>query len=204
MKTSTRDKLLDVAERLFAERGFDGVSVREITAEANCNVSSVHYYFGNKKGLYLAVFRERLAVRVIALKESFRQRFQASPKDLRALIYSLVSAYLEGPFSEEQRRRHHKLLSREVQQPTEASKFMIKEVFEPFFDEVKGHIRKLTGDRFSEEQLRLRTMAIFGVLLHFSLSGPMLKHLFGSVRSGAFREKLKEEVTEFCLKGLQG
>ena len=58
----TRERLLDVAERLFAERGFGATSVRGITAEAGCNLAAVNYHFGGKDQLYEEVFRRRLGV----------------------------------------------------------------------------------------------------------------------------------------------
>ncbi|OYD67313.1 TetR family transcriptional regulator [Rhodococcus sp. OK302] len=57
-----RDAITDVADRMFAERGVDEVSLREIVIESGQkNVSAVQYYFGGRDGLFLAVFRRRLA-----------------------------------------------------------------------------------------------------------------------------------------------
>ena len=58
----TRERLLEAAERLFAERGFRATSVRALTSEARCNVASVNYHFGGKEGLYREMFRRRLVV----------------------------------------------------------------------------------------------------------------------------------------------
>jgi AcrR family transcriptional regulator len=52
---NTKEKLLDVAARLFAERGFDGVSVRDIVREADANLGAVTYHFGGKEQLFAAV-----------------------------------------------------------------------------------------------------------------------------------------------------
>jgi AcrR family transcriptional regulator len=57
----TREQLLDAAERLFARRGFDATSVREITGAAACNLAAVNYHFGGKRALYREAFRRRLA-----------------------------------------------------------------------------------------------------------------------------------------------
>ena len=57
----TRLRLIEVAERLFAERGVNGVSLREIGAEADQrNTGAVRYHFGSKGGLIDAVFRHRM------------------------------------------------------------------------------------------------------------------------------------------------
>ena len=53
----TRQRLLDAAERLFAERGFNKVSVRDICREAGANVAAVNYYFRDKWGLYREVLQ---------------------------------------------------------------------------------------------------------------------------------------------------
>ena len=55
----TAAKIFLAAERQFAERGFDGVSVRDIVEEAEVNLAAVSYHFGSKTELLLAVFRAR-------------------------------------------------------------------------------------------------------------------------------------------------
>lgn len=57
---STRARIIDVAERLFAEQGYNGVSLRTITAAAGANMAAVHYYFRNKEGLLRAIFEQRV------------------------------------------------------------------------------------------------------------------------------------------------
>lgn len=56
---STKEKILDAAERLFARRGFHGVSIREITRAAGVDVALANYHFGSKKSLFEAVFLRR-------------------------------------------------------------------------------------------------------------------------------------------------
>jgi AcrR family transcriptional regulator len=56
---STKDKLMDAAEKLFARRGFHGTSLREITAEAGVDLALVNYHFGGKKRLLVAVVDRR-------------------------------------------------------------------------------------------------------------------------------------------------
>jgi len=54
-------RIVVTAERLFAEHGIDGVSLRQIAAEAgSANNSAVHYHFGSKHGLVAAIFQHRL------------------------------------------------------------------------------------------------------------------------------------------------
>ena len=55
----TRQRILDAAERLFAQRGFHGVSIRDITGAAGVDVALANYHFGSKQGLLEAVFTRR-------------------------------------------------------------------------------------------------------------------------------------------------
>ncbi len=57
---STKERILDAAEALFAERGFAGASLRLVTAEAGVNLAAVNYHFGSKEALIRAVFERRL------------------------------------------------------------------------------------------------------------------------------------------------
>lgn len=60
VNADTRDRILDAAEELFAENGFDATSMRMITARARCNLAAVNYHFGTKETLLQEVFRRRL------------------------------------------------------------------------------------------------------------------------------------------------
>ncbi|MBD1388569.1 TetR/AcrR family transcriptional regulator [Neiella sp. HB171785] len=59
-RQTTQNKILDAAERLFAERGFADTSLRLITSEADVNLASVNYHFGSKKALIKAVLARYL------------------------------------------------------------------------------------------------------------------------------------------------
>lgn len=56
----TRERILDVAERLFMAHGYDGTSMRQITGEAGVNLASANYHFGSKEALLQAVLGRRL------------------------------------------------------------------------------------------------------------------------------------------------
>ncbi|MEM5788918.1 MAG: TetR family transcriptional regulator, partial [Syntrophobacteraceae bacterium] len=59
-KQSTKERIMKVAQRLFADRGLDGTSMRDITDTAGVNLASVNYHFGSKDGLISAVFERHL------------------------------------------------------------------------------------------------------------------------------------------------
>ena len=60
-KTDKKDHILDVAEKVFSDLGFDGASTRMISGEAGVNMAMLNYYFGSKEGLFLAVFERKIS-----------------------------------------------------------------------------------------------------------------------------------------------
>jgi AcrR family transcriptional regulator len=60
-KIDKKDHILDVAERIFSDLGFDGASTRMISGEAGVNMAMLNYYFGSKEGLFLAIFERKIS-----------------------------------------------------------------------------------------------------------------------------------------------
>ena len=60
----TKEQIINVAERLFAEKGFAGTSLRNVIREAGVNIAAVHYHFGSKEELFIAVVR-RVAQQIV-------------------------------------------------------------------------------------------------------------------------------------------
>ncbi|HET8555086.1 MAG TPA: TetR/AcrR family transcriptional regulator [Rhodanobacteraceae bacterium] len=95
---STKERILDAAEELFARRGFDGASLRQLTSDAGVNLASVNYHFGSKDKLIEEVFRRRLDIlngqRLDALDRLTRQ---ATLEDvLMAFIQPALELSREG------------------------------------------------------------------------------------------------------------
>src|ERR1700689_677128 len=89
----TRTRILDAAERLFAERGFRGTSVRAITALAGANLAAVGYHFGSKAELVAAVIR-RVTEPILAARGAGLARLLTLPPD--PPVAELVAAFA-GP-----------------------------------------------------------------------------------------------------------
>lgn len=65
----TKDKIMTIAHNLFAKKGFEGVSVRDISKEADVNISAISYHFENKLGLYKNVIEYRMKTMVEGLEQ---------------------------------------------------------------------------------------------------------------------------------------
>lgn len=89
-----RERILDAAEELFAEHGFDGVTVRQVTRRASVDVALAHYYFGTKRGLFDSVFLRRAAVINDARLKSIDE-YQVNPGPGGATIEGFIRAFLD-------------------------------------------------------------------------------------------------------------
>lgn len=97
----TKERLLDSAERLFAEKGFGSTSLRDITALAEANLASVNYHFGNKESLLEAIFERRLQPlnrERLAMLDAYETAAEGHP----VAIADILWAFLAPPF----RRMH--------------------------------------------------------------------------------------------------
>lgn len=95
----TRSRILEVATKVFAERGMEAVSMRELTALAGVNVAAVNYHFGSKDGLAEAVFEElapRLnGARLAELAEVLRRAEAAGRRpDLADIVRTFIRPYM--------------------------------------------------------------------------------------------------------------
>lgn len=124
----TSGKILRAAQKLFGRRGFDGVTMRAIAAEAGVNLASIVYYFENKEGLYLSVFRHYaeplMEERMKLLKEadgnpSLKAYARAFVEPAFRL---LLDESLGGP-------DHARLLWRLPQEP----EYMVQRIYDQFY-----------------------------------------------------------------------
>ena len=88
-----KDRLLDAAERLFAKRGYHGVSIRDITDAAKVDVALVNYHFGSKRALLTQVFERRAEI----LNRERMERLEAvrPGPDGRLDLEAVINAFME-------------------------------------------------------------------------------------------------------------
>ncbi|OAJ95866.1 TetR/AcrR family transcriptional regulator [Vibrio bivalvicida] len=131
-KNSTKEKILDVAEALFAEHGFKDTSLRTITSKAGVNLASVNYHFGDKKTLVRAVLNRYLeafmpAVQDALINLNFNERYEMAD----------VFESLRGP-----------LRNLNDVRPNGTSRFML--LIGRGYTDVQGHLRWFITTRYSD------------------------------------------------------
>jgi len=200
---TTRDRLLEVSEKLFAQKGYNAVSVRTITNIAKCNLAAVNYHFGNKKTLYLDVFRERWMPRAQHIRSCFEKNLAAcedtSPP---SVIQSLAEAFIKGPLTDEERLCHFQLMIREMTKPTEAFEIVMEETMKPAFEGLGNLLQPYLHESIDEERTRLTILSIFSMVLYFSFARLPVSKIVGHAYDQPFKNLLVHHIVDFSLFGL--
>lgn len=133
----TRQRLIDAAAKLFADKGFQNVTVREICKASNANVAAVNYHFGDKAGLYRAVVTFAIQIMLETNELSQRAGDGLSPEEqLRGFVRVFVSRLTgEGPNA-----WIHRLMAREMERPTDVLDQVMQQVLKPRIEYLCGVI----------------------------------------------------------------
>ena len=159
----TRERLLDAAERLFAENGFAATSVRDITAAAVSNIAAVNYHFGGKYNLYNEVFRRRMAAMREQRIASIRQA-RAEGGSLEAVLHAFATAFLRPLVDRGNGRLLVELISREMLDPQLPRELFLAEVVGPIQEVLAEAIMAATPG-LGPGPARLCVISIVGQLL---------------------------------------
>jgi AcrR family transcriptional regulator len=200
---TTRDRLLKSAEMLFAQKGYDGVSVREITNVAQCNLAAVNYHFGNKKTLYLSVFRERWmrrAQRIRACLEKTLAGYDETPPAI--VVQSLAEAIIKGPLTDDERLCHFQLMIREMTKPTEAFEIVMEETMRPAMKGLGEVLQPYLHESIDEERTLLNILSIFSMVLYFNFARLPVSKIIGHAYDQPFEDRLVQHIVDFSLSGL--
>src|SRR3546814_10450734 len=91
---STKDRILGAAEELFAQHGFSGTSLRQVTSRADVNIAAVNYHFGSKENLVTEVFRRRMDEMSAQRLAQLRQAQEQAPGELEPILAAFVEPAL--------------------------------------------------------------------------------------------------------------
>jgi len=146
----TRQRLLDVAERLFADRGFKDVTVRDICASAHANVAAINYHFGDKMGLYREVIASAID-QMRATTDAAREagEGQTAEEKLRRFIKIFVHRVLTADSD-----TIHRLITREVHDPTPAIDAIVEQGVRPRLE----YLSHVLGDMIGCPPTDMRVM----------------------------------------------
>ncbi len=201
---STRERLLDAAERVFAEKGYHATTVRDITEAAGVNVAAVHYHFGGKKELYLELFRKRFDHMAAVRESALALAAGRDPaEDLAAVVRGFVRGWLARCMDEDRAgaSRFHLMLMREIGDPGPAYHLLLDRVIRPTHELFRDLIRGVRPD-MDEARATLCAGSLIGQILHFVRARRVLEDLLGRPYDRDLVEAIVEHVVCFTLRGI--
>lgn len=198
-ETSKRERILDVAERLFAEGGFDGVSMRDIASAAEVGLPLIVYHFETKSGLYRALFERRKTVldaRLAMLREPVSEGDDPIEHIVRAFVLPVMQIQ-----NTDAGLAYAKLVAREASDPREAERGIVAEYFDPFATEFTGAIRKALPGH-STSYAHWAYLFAVGALVMSAFDSRIERISNGKVKAGALKSKTTHLVT-FIAAGIR-
>ncbi|HEX7219579.1 MAG TPA: CerR family C-terminal domain-containing protein [Burkholderiales bacterium] len=195
----TRTRILDAAEELFMQHGFEGTSMRHLTSRAGVNLAAVNYHFGSKHALIEAVFRRRLdpmnAERIAALE----RLEEATPENIiRAFVAPSLSLVADAKGG----RNFIRLLGRTYSEPAKEIRALIGQMYAPAMERYKSALKRALP-QMPEDELVWRMHFMFGTLAYTLAATDTVQLIAGCKPEDRYdAELLEERLTAFLAAGL--
>ena len=201
-----RERLIDAAIKLFAEKGYEGTSVRDLATAAGVNVAAVSYHFGSKDTLYQETLRACLApcaemrARMQSHLEAVQQKKgrKAAEEALRGCIREFLEV-LMSPLS-----KHSHLVIREQMEGKPRFEPVIREFFQPVGIILREVIAMLAPE-MSETSAFMVITGIIGQCMHTYKARATYRVLGGiDSHSAEYIEMVSKHIAHFTALGLRG
>lgn len=194
----TKQRLLDVACQVFAEKGFREAKVTEICRRAGANVAAVNYYFGDKESLYVAAWRQ--AIEQFITADTLPPKNLPPVERLRFLIHRIINKTLivnqEGGY-------FRRLELMELANPTGLIDETWNELIAPRKQELMKIVRDIVGPAASEATVRLCAMSVVNQCRGFILmQKSRLKAFDDEILTPERVDGLAEHIAEFSIAGI--
>ena len=198
---STKDRILGAAEELFAQHGFAGTSLRQVTSRADVNIAAVNYHFGSKENLVNEVFRRRMdemsELRLSRLKAAIQQH----PGELEPVLAAFVEPALAMAQDRHGGGAFIRVIARAYAEKNDSlRKFLSDQYGHVLRDFAKAIATCVPG--LSKEELYWRLDFLSGALTYAMADFGLIKRPSG-VTEAAHRERAARELIRFASAGLQ-
>ena len=183
--------------KLFAQKGFEGTSVREIASGADVNPAMISYYFGSKEKL----FENLVEFKAGFLKGVFAELINNSSLSQIEKLYMVIDNYVDRMFHSPQ---FHHLLHRELSLDRRPQmKNAISEILLRNFISVKTIVQQgIDSGEFNDVDTELTIVSIIGTINHLLLSETICRKILqkGKDFNPYTSKKLKERISEHLKK----
>jgi AcrR family transcriptional regulator len=196
----TASRVLNAAGPIFAEKGFQNATVRDICGAAGVNLASVNYYFRDKERLYIETVKRAAQLRANQVPMPPWPAGTPTAMKLRSFIHTILTRMLGAEQSPWQVR----LMQREILQPTSACKELVEEYFRPHFEMLLGVIAEAVPPDTPMHARRKIGFSIIGQCLHYRMAGEVVGLLVAKDELAAqfTTDKLADHIAAFSLSAL--
>lgn len=199
-RSDTRERLLRVACRQFADRGYQNTRIQDVCRLAGANIAAVNYHFGGKDGLYRAVWDH-------ALEQTVREDDGApalSADADREWLYKYVRACVLSVFDTGMSGILRRLMTNEVSSPSPLSREILSEHIAPRYNELLVRLRRMMGPDVTDYQIGCCVFAINSLFSALALNSTARRELFRNDRPApAEAEQFTREICAFVMGGVR-
>jgi len=197
-------RLLDVAEELFCENGFNDTSVRKIAAKTGCNLAAVNYYFGGKEKLYIEVWRRHLLIMRERIMTSIERVMSESAKEtyLDDLLKSFATAFLEPIKDKSKAYRLIKLMDHEMVEPHLPKNMFLEEMIIPTFNAMQNALAKIFP-RLDKSKVPFLLFSIIGQLVHLIRVRTLFDQSYPIQLPGFGLDEAVNHIVKFSAAGIR-
>jgi AcrR family transcriptional regulator len=135
----TRERIMKAAERLFAERGYDGTSIRAIVSRARVNQAAINYHFAGKDGLYREVLRAAFSG---LTAHQLAHASEAGSLSREEALTAFVRRQLRPLLARDEASRHIRIFNWESVRPTPVFRKLLSEEAAPFMGMATDLLRR--------------------------------------------------------------
>jgi AcrR family transcriptional regulator len=199
----TKQRILNAAEKLFAEHGLAATSLRAITAEAGVNLASVNYHFHSKEELIRALYTRRLEPithRRLAMLDAAEREAGSKPAALARIVDALVGPVLEAKAANDDGGLPV-LLGRFYAEPGGLAGEIIREQMSEVARRFGAALHRALP-KLPRSELAWRMHFIIGALAHTMVAGRLLEFISGGECNSRDVEGARQRLTAFALAGL--
>ena len=201
----TKTRILDAAELLFMEHGFEATSLRQLTSAAAVNLAAVNYHFGSKEELFQAVLTRRLdpmnQERIDLLDKVEREAGGKAPTCEKILFAMLIPALRLARDERRGGKNFLKVLGRAYADPAPFIRHFLSEQYAGMIGRYKeAFLRALP--HLSRQELTWRLHFVMGAL-SYTLAGTDALKLFAQVTAADNDELLLQRLAPFLVAGLK-
>ena len=198
---STKDRILGAAEELFAQYGFGGTSLRQVTSRADVNIAEVNYHFGSKENLINEVFRRRMDEMSSQRLAMLEQARSAHPGELRPVL----AAFIEPALALARDRQGGVAFIRVIARAYAEKNDGLRKFLSDQYGHVLREFARAIADcvpHLDKEQLYWRLDFLAGALTYAMPDFGLIKRPPGTTEV-AHRKRAAEELIRFAAAGIQ-